>query len=148
MPLKTVYNAVVFFLVSLLPFFPKTQPESIGHLVGLKDLWLDGNQLTEIPAVSQFCSLSPLPPFFFESFEYNSTKSGFIIFPIKILKRWCHVTFAAFWTLGDGQYEKSVVSGCIRKQNRKTSRGTGRSAVSCRLTGFSKPHWCSTRKHR
>lgn len=33
-------------------FLPPTQPQSIGHLVSLKDLWLDGNHLTEIPAVS------------------------------------------------------------------------------------------------
>lgn len=40
-------------------FFRQTQPESIGHLVGLKDLWLDGNQLNEIPAVSLSCTLFP-----------------------------------------------------------------------------------------
>lgn len=27
------------------------QPETIGCLVSLKDLWLDGNQLAEIPSV-------------------------------------------------------------------------------------------------
>lgn len=60
MPLKQFDNAVVNVLDHnrfSVSFLPKTQPESIGHLVGLKDLWLDGNQLTEIPAVSQLCSL-------------------------------------------------------------------------------------------
>lgn len=28
------------------------QPESIGALLHLKDLWLDGNQLSELPQVS------------------------------------------------------------------------------------------------
>lgn len=41
------------FLALMVPaFLPPTQPNSIGHLVSLKDLWLDGNHLTEIPAVS------------------------------------------------------------------------------------------------
>ena len=43
------------FSLSLFPIPthpPPTQPETIGHLVSLKDLWLDGNQLAVIPAVS------------------------------------------------------------------------------------------------
>lgn len=41
------------FLALMVPaFLPPTQPKSIGHLVSLKDMWLDGNHLTEIPAVS------------------------------------------------------------------------------------------------
>lgn len=75
-PLKQLDNAAVSVLdrdscsVSLCShFFQKTQPESIGHLVGLKDLWLDGNQLTEVPAVSRLCSLPP--PFFEFSFKFH-----------------------------------------------------------------------------
>lgn len=40
-------------------FFPPSQPESIGCLISLKDMWLDGNQLTEIPSVSQHCIVLP-----------------------------------------------------------------------------------------
>lgn len=93
-PLKQLDDAAVNVLdrdscsVSLCShFFQQTQPESIGHLVGLKDLWLDGNQLTEVPAVSRLCSLPP--PFL--NFHLNSTKSAFVIFLINILKRWRHI---------------------------------------------------------
>uniref|UniRef100_A0A8P4G9M0 Leucine rich repeat containing 1 n=1 Tax=Dicentrarchus labrax TaxID=13489 RepID=A0A8P4G9M0_DICLA len=42
-----VYLYCLLFSVSLCPIL---LPESIGCLVSLKDLWLDGNQLAEIPA--------------------------------------------------------------------------------------------------
>lgn len=35
------------------------QPESIGALLHLKDLWLDGNQLSELPQVSGNFNVSP-----------------------------------------------------------------------------------------
>lgn len=57
---KQIENAIVNMLdrkyLCIPLFLPQTQPDSIGQLVGLKDLWLDGNQLNEIPAVSQRCS--------------------------------------------------------------------------------------------
>lgn len=44
------------------------------------------------------------------------------------------------WTLGDGQYEKSVVSGCVRKQNGATSRGVRWPGVAHRPAGVSEHH--------
>lgn len=85
---KQVENAIVNIVdhksssVSppLFPFHPPTQPDSIGHLVGLKDLWLDGNQLNEIPAVSHLCSF-----FLFVSLRFLikiSPNPVFTMFPV------------------------------------------------------------------
>lgn len=51
-PFFCLFLFYIFLALMVPAFLPPTQPQSIGHLVSLKDLWLDGNHLTEIPAVS------------------------------------------------------------------------------------------------
>lgn len=49
------YRVAIWILLEVLCFLTVLlfilQPETIGALFNLKDLWLDGNQLAEIPQV-------------------------------------------------------------------------------------------------